>query len=52
MEAIAPHGLVGAPADAMPEAKRAAHHVTASAGGHGALRDFAEWILRLRRGDP
>jgi 3-deoxy-D-manno-octulosonate 8-phosphate phosphatase (KDO 8-P phosphatase) len=50
MEAIAPHGLVGAPADAMPEALRAAHHVTESPGGYGALRDFAEWIVRLRSG--
>jgi 3-deoxy-D-manno-octulosonate 8-phosphate phosphatase (KDO 8-P phosphatase) len=49
MRAIAPHGLVGAPADAMPEVKAAAHHVAAVAGGHGAFRDFAEWILRLRR---
>jgi 3-deoxy-D-manno-octulosonate 8-phosphate phosphatase (KDO 8-P phosphatase) len=51
MRAIAPHGLVGTPADAMPEVKRAAHYVAAAPGGHGAFRDFAEWILRLRRGE-
>ncbi len=50
MRAIAPHGLVGAPADAMPEVAREAHFVSASAGGHGAFREFAEWILALRGG--
>ncbi|MFT3766731.1 MAG: HAD-IIIA family hydrolase [Minicystis sp.] len=49
MRAVAAHGLVGAPADAMPEAKAMAHYLTAVPGGHGAFRDFAEWILRFRR---
>ena len=48
MAVVAPHGLVGAPADAMPEVQRVAHHVAAAPGGHGAFRGFAEWILRLR----
>jgi 3-deoxy-D-manno-octulosonate 8-phosphate phosphatase (KDO 8-P phosphatase) len=47
MAVVAPHGLVGAPADAMPEVKRAAHWVSSREGGHGAFRDFAEWILAL-----
>jgi 3-deoxy-D-manno-octulosonate 8-phosphate phosphatase (KDO 8-P phosphatase) len=47
MATVAPHGLVGAPADAMPEVKRVAHWVSAREGGHGAFRDFAEWILAL-----
>lgn len=50
MRAIAPHGLLGTPADAMPEVKRVAHYVAGAPGGHGAFRDFAEWILRLRHG--
>jgi 3-deoxy-D-manno-octulosonate 8-phosphate phosphatase (KDO 8-P phosphatase) len=48
LRAIAPHGLAGAPSDAAPEVKALAHHVTASAAGHGAFRGFADWILSLR----
>jgi 3-deoxy-D-manno-octulosonate 8-phosphate phosphatase (KDO 8-P phosphatase) len=48
MEAIAARGLVAAPADAMPEVLRGAHLACARAGGAGAFRDFAEWILELR----
>jgi 3-deoxy-D-manno-octulosonate 8-phosphate phosphatase (KDO 8-P phosphatase) len=49
MRAIAPRGLVGAPKDAMPEVKKAVHWISENEGGHGAFRDFAEWILALRR---
>jgi 3-deoxy-D-manno-octulosonate 8-phosphate phosphatase (KDO 8-P phosphatase) len=42
-------GLVGAPLDAFPQVLRAAHHRCARPGGVGAFRDFAEWILELRR---
>ena len=49
MRAIAPHGLVGTPADALPVVKALAHYVATANGGHGAFRDFAEWILRFRR---
>jgi 3-deoxy-D-manno-octulosonate 8-phosphate phosphatase (KDO 8-P phosphatase) len=48
MEAIGARGLVGAPADAMPQVSRVAHLACARAGGAGAFRDFAEWILELR----
>jgi 3-deoxy-D-manno-octulosonate 8-phosphate phosphatase (KDO 8-P phosphatase) len=48
MAAIAREGLTGAPLDAMPEARALGHYHCAVAGGHGAFRDFAEWILRLR----
>lgn len=48
MRAIAEHGLVGAPSDAVPEVQRVAHHVAAWPGGRGAFRDFAEWILGPR----
>jgi 3-deoxy-D-manno-octulosonate 8-phosphate phosphatase (KDO 8-P phosphatase) len=41
-------GLTAAPADAMPEVAAAVHFRSAVAGGHGAFRDFAEWILRAR----
>jgi 3-deoxy-D-manno-octulosonate 8-phosphate phosphatase (KDO 8-P phosphatase) len=48
MAAIATRGLTGAPADAEPPIRRAAHFRTTRPGGHGAFREFAEWILRLR----
>lgn len=48
IEAIAGSGLTAAPADAMPEVKRAVHYVTSLRGGRGAFREFAEWLLSLR----
>jgi 3-deoxy-D-manno-octulosonate 8-phosphate phosphatase (KDO 8-P phosphatase) len=41
-------GLAVAVADACPEVRTAAHYVTAVPGGHGAVRDAIEWLLRLR----
>lgn len=38
--------LGGAPADACAEAKDAASFVASKAGGHGALREFVEYILK------
>jgi 3-deoxy-D-manno-octulosonate 8-phosphate phosphatase (KDO 8-P phosphatase) len=52
MELIATRGLAGAPADARPEILALAHFVARQPGGHGAFRDFAEWLLELRRGHP
>jgi 3-deoxy-D-manno-octulosonate 8-phosphate phosphatase (KDO 8-P phosphatase) len=48
MAAIGERGLTAAPADAMPELLAACHHRCAARGGHGAFRDFAEWLLELR----
>jgi 3-deoxy-D-manno-octulosonate 8-phosphate phosphatase (KDO 8-P phosphatase) len=48
MDRVREAGLVGAPSDAMPEVVRRAHVVTAARGGHGAFREFAEWILSAR----
>jgi len=48
MAAIGERGLTAAPADAMPELLAACHYRCAVRGGHGAFRDFAEWILSLR----
>lgn len=41
-------GLAVAVADACPEVRVAAHHVTAAPGGRGAVRDAIEWLLKLR----
>jgi 3-deoxy-D-manno-octulosonate 8-phosphate phosphatase (KDO 8-P phosphatase) len=48
MTVIAAEGLTGFPGDAMPEVAAIGHYRCTAAGGHGAFRDFAEWILRLR----
>ena len=41
-------GLAVAVADARPEVKAAAHYVTRTAGGRGALRETAEIILQAQ----
>jgi 3-deoxy-D-manno-octulosonate 8-phosphate phosphatase (KDO 8-P phosphatase) len=46
---IGAHGLTAAPASAMPEVAVAVHYRCRLPGGHGAFREFAEWILALRR---
>lgn len=49
MAAIAPDGLLAAPADAFAPVLRNVHYRCAQPGGHGAFRDFAEWILGFRK---
>jgi 3-deoxy-D-manno-octulosonate 8-phosphate phosphatase (KDO 8-P phosphatase) len=41
-------GLAVAVADAVPEVQAAAHYVTRAAGGHGAVREVIELILRAQ----
>jgi len=48
IRAIDREGLTAAPRDAMAEVRDAVRYCCAAPGGHGAFRDFAEWILRLR----
>jgi 3-deoxy-D-manno-octulosonate 8-phosphate phosphatase (KDO 8-P phosphatase) len=48
MRAVAEGGLVAAPADAFRTVAAIAHFRCPNEGGHGAFRDFAEWILELR----
>ena len=48
LDALASEGLTGAPRDAVPEVARRVHHRCRAAGGAGAFRDFAEWLLALR----
>ena len=45
---IARVGLSAAPADAVPEVLARVHWTSARRGGHGAVRDFVELILRAR----
>ena len=39
-------GLSAAPADAAPELLERVHFVAKSTGGHGAVREFCELLLR------
>ena len=41
-------GLAIATANARPEVKRAAHHVTQASGGEGAVREVVELLLRAQ----
>ena len=48
IDAIGAEGLTGAPSDAMPAVAGAVHYTCATAGGRGAFREFADWIIALR----
>jgi 3-deoxy-D-manno-octulosonate 8-phosphate phosphatase (KDO 8-P phosphatase) len=48
MREIRSIGITAAPGDAVPEVLSLAHYRCASRGGHGAFREFAEWLLKLR----
>ena len=39
-------GLAAAPASAREEVRETAHFVSGRAGGHGAVRDVVEFVLR------
>ena len=41
-------GVALAVANAVPEVKRAAHYVTRQSGGHGAIREMVELILKAQ----
>jgi 3-deoxy-D-manno-octulosonate 8-phosphate phosphatase KdsC-like HAD superfamily phosphatase len=42
-------GLAACPADGMPAARAAAHYHCHARGGHGAFRDFAEFIIAAKQ---
>ena len=48
IQEIAKHGLAATPADGMPVIKNEVHYTASANGGHGAFRDFADWLLMLR----
>ncbi len=45
---LARAGLSGAPADAAAEVKQVVHWVSAAPGGHGAVRELIELVLRAQ----
>lgn len=48
IESIAEVSLCGAPRDAHPDVRRRVHFISEAAGGDGAFRQFAEYILSLK----
>jgi len=52
LHVLTARGLTAAPADALPSVLGAVIHVCSAPGGHGAFRDFAEWILGHRAAAP
>ncbi|HEY6332749.1 MAG TPA: 3-deoxy-D-manno-octulosonate 8-phosphate phosphatase [Blastocatellia bacterium] len=48
IENINETGLTGAPLDAVTQVAEAVQFRASAPGGHGAFRDFAEWIINLR----
>jgi 3-deoxy-D-manno-octulosonate 8-phosphate phosphatase (KDO 8-P phosphatase) len=52
LRVVTAQGLTGAPADGLPSVLEAVNHVCSAPGGHGAFRDFAEWILGHRTAAP
>ncbi len=49
IEAVGREGLTGAPANAAPSVAQAVHHRGKTEGGHGAFREFADWLLAQRQ---
>lgn len=48
MKIVGGNGLTATPADGLPLIQRLSHYRCKQSGGHGAFRDFAEWLLHLR----
>ena len=49
MRFVAEQGLTGAPCDAAPEVLHEVHVRTALGGGHGAFREFADFIINSHK---
>ena len=49
INAIGKRGLTGSPGDAITSVMNEVHYVANVRGGYGAFRDFADWILELRK---
>jgi 3-deoxy-D-manno-octulosonate 8-phosphate phosphatase (KDO 8-P phosphatase) len=52
LDVVTAQGLTAAPADGLPSVLEVVIHVCSVPGGHGAFRDFAEWILGHRAATP
>jgi 3-deoxy-D-manno-octulosonate 8-phosphate phosphatase (KDO 8-P phosphatase) len=49
MQQVASAGLTGCPVDAESAVVQVAHCIGTRPGGHGAFREFADWLLSHRR---
>jgi len=49
---VSRRGLTASPSDGLPSVRAVVTHVCAAPGGHGAFREFAEWILSHRAEAP
>ena len=49
---VSRRGLTASPSDGLPSVRAVVTHVCAAPGGHGAFREFAEWILSHRADAP
>ncbi len=49
IQEIAKHGLTATPGDGMPVIKKEVHYIAKERAGHGAFRDFSDWVLELRQ---
>ena len=45
LEAMSLCGIVGCPGDSVPEVKKAADYICKNNGGHGAVREFIDWLI-------
>ena len=45
---VSRRGLTASPSDGLPSVRAVVTHVCAAPGGHGAFREFAEWLLSHR----
>lgn len=52
LAAINAAGITGCPADAAEQVKAAVDYVCKAKGGEGALREFAEWVIRRQSDSP
>ena len=48
LEVLGKVGLSACPGDAMAQVSGIVHYRCTAVGGHGAFREFAEWIIALR----
>jgi 3-deoxy-D-manno-octulosonate 8-phosphate phosphatase (KDO 8-P phosphatase) len=46
---VGEQGVTAAPSDAVPEVLREVHFRTTLGGGHGAFREFADWIINCQK---
>ena len=49
LEVMGKAGLTACPADAMPQVSKTVYYHCGNKGGYGAFREFAEWLIELKK---